>query len=207
MGIMKYYAVRKGRVPGIYTNWTEAESQVRKFPNAEFKSFLTYPEAKSYIYEPKHTQNTHNKQHKRIQNTYNKELDVEYTIYTDGSYNASNGKAGYAAVILKNDEIVEKISGCVDDKPKQRNVTGELIAILNTMNKYKNDNILFCHDYIGVANFANGVWRANTPFTQWYVDKFNQLKGERKVYFKHVPAHSGVCYNELADKLARSATQ
>ena len=38
---MKYYAVRTGRLPGIYENWPDCEAQVKGFKNAEYKSFTT----------------------------------------------------------------------------------------------------------------------------------------------------------------------
>ena len=34
----KYYAVKKGRQPGIFTTWTEAQKVISGFSNAEFKS-------------------------------------------------------------------------------------------------------------------------------------------------------------------------
>ena len=30
----KYYAIKKGLVPGIYDNWPEAQAQVKGFPRA-----------------------------------------------------------------------------------------------------------------------------------------------------------------------------
>jgi viroplasmin and RNaseH domain-containing protein len=45
----KYYAVRKGRLPGIYRSWDECERQVSGFPHCEFKSFRTEGEARNYF--------------------------------------------------------------------------------------------------------------------------------------------------------------
>jgi ribonuclease HI len=39
MAKQKYYVVWKGKRPGIYTTWAEAEEQVKGFPGAEYKSF------------------------------------------------------------------------------------------------------------------------------------------------------------------------
>ena len=33
----KYYAVRKGRIPGIYRTWSECQKQVTGYPGAVFK--------------------------------------------------------------------------------------------------------------------------------------------------------------------------
>ncbi|MDO9510423.1 MAG: ribonuclease H family protein [Bacteroidales bacterium] len=42
----KYYVVWKGHIPGIYTDWNEAEKQVKGFDGAAFKSFSTEAEAR-----------------------------------------------------------------------------------------------------------------------------------------------------------------
>ncbi|MGZ1193297.1 ribonuclease H1 domain-containing protein [Lactobacillus delbrueckii subsp. bulgaricus] len=45
----KTYAVRKGRQPGIYYSWPEAEKQVNGFPGAEYKSFSRESDALNYL--------------------------------------------------------------------------------------------------------------------------------------------------------------
>lgn len=46
----KYYAVRKGRIPGIYTDWNSAKAQVDGVAN-EYKGFQTREEAVAYLNE------------------------------------------------------------------------------------------------------------------------------------------------------------
>ena len=45
----KYYAVRKGKNPGIYTKWSECSSNIIGFKGAEYKSFKTMEEAEEYM--------------------------------------------------------------------------------------------------------------------------------------------------------------
>ena len=45
----KFYAVRKGKKPGIYKTWDECKNQVNGFPGAEYKSFKTKSEANAYM--------------------------------------------------------------------------------------------------------------------------------------------------------------
>lgn len=45
----KYYAVMKGRQPGIYTTWKKCEEQVKGFSGAIFKSFSTLQEAEEAV--------------------------------------------------------------------------------------------------------------------------------------------------------------
>lgn len=45
----KYYAVARGRTPGIYFNWEDCKKQVDKFPNNRYKCFPTVEEANQWI--------------------------------------------------------------------------------------------------------------------------------------------------------------
>ena len=44
-----FYAVSKGRKPGIYTTWKDCESQTKGFAGALFKKFKTFEEAVQFI--------------------------------------------------------------------------------------------------------------------------------------------------------------
>ncbi|KAL2132196.1 hypothetical protein VTI74DRAFT_4111 [Chaetomium olivicolor] len=44
----KYYAVRAGFKPGVYTSWAICQQQITGFKGAQFKSFLTYEDASAF---------------------------------------------------------------------------------------------------------------------------------------------------------------
>ncbi|XP_069126516.1 ribonuclease H1-like isoform X2 [Argopecten irradians] len=46
---MPYYAVRRGRVPGIYKTWDDCKEQVNGFPKARYKKFNTESEANDFV--------------------------------------------------------------------------------------------------------------------------------------------------------------
>lgn len=50
----KYYVVWEGIKPGIYKTWEECLSQVKAFPAAKYKSFLTLIEAEQAYKSPYH---------------------------------------------------------------------------------------------------------------------------------------------------------
>ena len=52
----KYYVVRVGRNPGIYTNWSEAEQQIKGFLGAEHRAFKLKKDAQSYFRKRKRAQ-------------------------------------------------------------------------------------------------------------------------------------------------------
>lgn len=49
MAKSKFYTVRNGHNPGVYTSWAECEAQVKGFPGAEFKSFGTQAAAEEAL--------------------------------------------------------------------------------------------------------------------------------------------------------------
>lgn len=46
---MSYYAVRVGRIPGIYSTWADCQAQVSGYSGAEFKKFSTREAALEFI--------------------------------------------------------------------------------------------------------------------------------------------------------------
>lgn len=49
----KYYAVKKGKVSGIYLNWNDCKAMVDGYPGAVYKSFKTIEEAENLLTERK----------------------------------------------------------------------------------------------------------------------------------------------------------
>ncbi|CRG83189.1 ribonuclease HI [Talaromyces islandicus] len=45
----KYYAVKRGFIPGVYFNWNDCLAQVTGFKNADFKTFPSIDQANSFI--------------------------------------------------------------------------------------------------------------------------------------------------------------
>ncbi|MCG8470906.1 MAG: ribonuclease H family protein [Desulfobacterales bacterium] len=52
MAKKKYYAVARGKVPGIYTSWPETQAQVSGFQGAIYKGFASREEAECFMENP-----------------------------------------------------------------------------------------------------------------------------------------------------------
>ena len=86
---MKYYAVKKGRHPGIYNTWEECQNEVNQFKNAQFKSFTSKEEAWNYLNE--NTQKTAKPSLSKDQyNAYNQLISGKNIFLTGG---AGTGKS------------------------------------------------------------------------------------------------------------------
>lgn len=70
---MKIYAVKKGRVPGVYRNWDETKKQVDGFSGAEYKSFENITDAIDYLgWQEKSREETINRKDDTLENAIEK---------------------------------------------------------------------------------------------------------------------------------------
>ena len=47
---MKYYAVKEGRKPGVYTTWADCEEQVKGYAGADYNKFNNEEDARLFVY-------------------------------------------------------------------------------------------------------------------------------------------------------------
>ena len=81
----KFYVVWKGREPGIYTSWAEAEQQVKGFVGAEFKSFGSLKEARwARAYYKRHRSAGHKHNH-ALRCLANLHLRILFTMWKNKS--------------------------------------------------------------------------------------------------------------------------
>ena len=187
----KYYAVKKGHKPGIYTSWDECKKQVEKFSGAIYKSFTSLEDAKNFI-------------------KLEEEKIVDYGLiaYVDGSYNIKTKEYGFGCILIEG--VIKELSGKGDKEAlvSMRNVAGEILGSLAAM-KFALENgypgVCIYYDYEGIEKWANGLWRANKIGTQNYQKLVNEYRKKINISFIKVLAHSGDFFNERADKLAKKA--
>ena len=147
-------------------------------------------------------------------------MDADEVIaFVDGSYkNNLEGKHpekyGYGAIILTKPEIQvlrnELYNSAFDPEGLElRNVAGELLATeeaikwVKKMKKFKKMHIYY--DYEGIEKWVNGDWQARNKRTEEYKDFVKRQTIEFK--FTKVNSHTGIDYNEQADKLARNSLE
>lgn len=217
MAKRKYYAVRIGRKPGIYTEWNECELQIKGYSGAQHASFSTLEEAENYMAAETESEDDKQKQqdaeglNSSIDSVISSLNDDEVIAFVDGSYNDKEKKAGYGAIIIDNDgnkeqlyrAITEQLDG---DYIKLRNIAPELDAVKQAVSwaiKSKKRKITIYHDLEGTEKWANGGFKAKNPHTKRYATFITEKRKVIEIDFVKVPAHSGISLNEEADQLAK----
>ena len=198
----KFYAVAKGLsgIPNIYESWSECQKQTKGFKGAIYKSFPTREQAQNFL-------DMQLNNCKTLEDSDNSLL----TVYVDGSFKEIEGNYSYGLVAVLNDEVFYEENGIGNKEPEAlalRNVSGELLGAMKAVTyAVKNDfkEINLCYDYQGIECWALGTWdrRGNIP-EDYHKFMQHNLKSI-KVNFIKIKGHTGVKYNEMADKLAGSA--
>ena len=198
----KYYAVKKGITPGIYTTWADCQQNINGYSGAIYKGFSTEVEAKEFmgIEEPVQTNED------SISRIYS---DSEAVAYVDGSYKEVTNEYAYGVVMFYDggeEHFSEKFSD--PEMAAMNNVAGEIKGAMRAMKFCADNNIKsidIFYDYEGIANWCTGAWQAKKEGTQEYKKYYNAISRNTKINFMKVKGHSGDTYNDLADSLAKSA--
>ncbi len=216
---MKYYAVKKGLTPGIYTDWEQCKAQVSGFSGAQYKSFSSLEEAKFYLGDTSYAlfSDTDSPDAEIAGEASLKKAappapfsDHTHAVaYVDGSYDGQTGHFSYGAVIFWNG--AEFHLSKMEDDPElaqMHNVAGEICGSMAAMAfalEHDCPELTIYHDYAGIAHWPLGEWKANKAGTQDYAAYYNTIRDRLHVTFIKVKGHSGDYYNDLADSLAKEA--
>lgn len=217
----KHYAVRIGRVPGIYGTWDECKKQIDGFSGALFQSFPTLEQAEQYLIAT----NAEDTNAEGVMDNHAPDLNTqidsaignlqehEVIAFVDGSYDATEEKSAFGAMIFSNggtkDILYKAFTKQLGEEfISLRNVAAELEGVKEAINwaiQYNKTKITIYYDYEGIEKWATGEWKANKSITKNYVYFIGEKRNSLEINFIKVPAHSGVRLNEEVDKLAKDA--
>lgn len=214
MAAKKFYAVKKGTVTGIFTEWAQCKASVDGFPGAEYKGFSTQEEAAAYLGVESDSAECIAEEG-QMPGTATSVTEQDYKtvpgrllVYVDGSYDDSLPKYAFGCVFLLEGGEIRLAYGNGDNPQslKHRNVTGEMLGAMYAvktamMNGFSEVEI--CFDYEGIEKWVTGSWRSKTELTGKYAESMREWGRSIKIYFTKVTAHSNVKYNELADATAK----
>lgn len=213
----KYYAVRKGRKPGIYRSWNDCKAMIDGYSSAEYKSFKTKEEADTFMNAGRSdswqnskagTGKNSGKNNGTVEADEVLDENMPYA-FVDGSFNIATKVYGYGGYLFHDGkkEILQG-SGNDPEMASMRNVSGEVLGSMAAIQKAIElgiEEIAIYYDYMGIQMWAQGLWKRNKKGTIAYYDYVASVKDQIKLHFVKVKGHSGVEGNEEADQLAKQS--
>jgi len=218
----KFYVVKQGRTPGIYTTWAECLRQVDKFAGAVYKSYKTRAEAEeafgSNFLTTRAAKTTTKKKTSDISKSDAPSVSMDgirLHIYCDGACSGNPGKAGSGLAIYEDEKKPILMYGGAD--LIGTNNTAELKALLKALElavetQHEKVAILSDSKYSieCVVNWAYGWKKKGWTKQGGEIKNLDLIKTAHalydgikdKVVISHVRGHAGVEGNELADRMA-----
>lgn len=227
----KYYAVHVGLVKGVYTTWDECEVQVKGVPGAKYKSFPTLEEAEYFVEtgcdKKGASQGATSKtsssrvassssEKTSTRGTRGKEAPIrqdrcELFAYIDGSFDSRTGTVGYGGVIIHGEKELEFARGTREKRYSQYwNISGELLAAIHVVQYALSLGVKSCalyYDCAGIAEWGKGAWKTNNDLTRDYASFMKKANETLHIEYYKIAAHTGVVYNERADRLAKKGIE
>src|SRR5690606_38717395 len=134
MAKVKNYAVKIGKVTGVFNTWSECKLQVDGYPGAVYKSFSTKEEAEEFIGSSiKSSVDTPSVGDSNLDiESYISQIDHSTVVaFVDGSYDDSSKMYGYGVVLVNKLGEIEEIVGSDNNKDyiESRNIAGEVEGV------------------------------------------------------------------------------
>lgn len=208
MAAKKVYAVKEGRIPGLYATWDDCKVQTDGYPGAKFKSFTSVDEANAYLHEPIADANVGGNTNADIsaKTASDTALQGPYA-FVDGSFNGDTNTYGYGGFLCVNEKRIPLMGhGIEPAMASMRNVAGEIcgaMAAVREAEKLHLRELTILYDYTGIENWATNQWKTNNECTKAYHDFMQSDVRSVHIKYEHVKGHSGVEGNEVADVMAK----
>lgn len=226
----RFYAVRVGRNPGIYTSWPEASKQVTGFKHARFKGFREYDDACQWMCEPTRppAEGTNaaaaaaaagvgDATGESVDESKKRRRDSEMSercalLYFDGGarMNGYAGPAGAGASLFRPEWdtetafVSEYVGEATNNQAEYRGLIAGLQLATEWLDNATTDELHVYGDSKLVCSQMSGMWRVRNPeLVQLYNQSVHLVKALDPIVVRFW--HVARAQNKRADELANLA--
>lgn len=193
----KFYAIKKGRKTGIFTDWLEVEPLILRFKGAIYKAFSTKEQAEAYL-ENSNIDSPMNLFHKQV-----------HQVFILGGYEPDDKSIFYGTLIINsNQEVVFTFSNVLTEQATTTPFLGEIFAIKEAMKWFDKNGVkesIIHYSYEGIKQWATGGWEAKVDVA---IDYLNFMKSNLNTKIEWVHQDSDITLkwqsqlkDEVTDKL------
>ena len=207
-----YYAVVKGRSPGLYKTWPEAEAEISSYDGAKFKGFFDLHDALVYLSE----HGIRVAEHETYKPAEERIDENRVQIFTDGSSIQNPGPGGYGVILSYKGQRKELSAGF----RQTTNNRMELMACIVGLQSLKRPSkVTIYSDSKYVVDSINNGWAQRWRLNGWKTeskkiaenaDLWRLLLDEISVHdvqLVWIKGHGGKPDNERCDQLAQAAAR
>ncbi len=219
MAKKKFYAVAIGKKTGIYRTWSETESQVKGYPGARFKGFVTEEEAHAWLAGNHNNQVTKGKRKKVKKESVSSFVNSagKVIIYTDGGAINNPGPGGYGAIIVIDGREREFSGGFRLTTNNRMELMAAIVALKKL--EVRDKQVLLFSDSSYLVNGIEKGWAKSWRRRGWIKSdkkpainkdlwaEILDLVEDLDVEFRWVKGHSGNPMNERCDQMAVSSAR
>jgi ribonuclease HI len=226
MSATSYYAVAKGRMPGVYTSWPQAKAQVDGFKFPKYRKFATREEASEFV--QRHGSAVRADEPQSAATSIEHDADA-LVVFTDGSAignGSRNARAGYAMVWPNHPTLTSGKPLQGDGKTNNRAEFMACIDALQIVDSVDATRMKPLHIYTDSMLLINTTtkWMKGWKKNGWrkasgdpilnrdLVERLDVLLAStpRKVIWQHIEAHTNKqdwlsTWNAKADELAKKS--
>ncbi|XP_012216204.2 ribonuclease H1-like isoform X1 [Linepithema humile] len=176
---MPYYAVAKGRKPGIYATWDECSAQVIKFPGSIYKKFATESEAQSFIKERSSSNKTTGSSGGFISSNDKIVKPIESQALPKQLFQLGNKQSAVTKSLssLSKRTLLTSSSDISEHPSKKRKIIPNVANLKSTQSSDQNGKVDFIVDEDGYVNVftdgacsSNGYKNARAGIGVWFQD-------------------------------------
>lgn len=185
----KIYAVRRGRVTGLFNSWDACSDAIQGYSGAEYKGFNSEEQARAYL-------------DGGVASTQERPIDKPRRSDSVNVYTKCSCKGGICGigVCLESSDVERQFYcsvKCADS------ISGLLLGVLCGVElavdmHYTTLNII--SDYQGVESWYTGEWKAKLATAKEYVKVMQALSSSKSVIFNFIRHKGNKSVNMMASR-------